>query len=741
MENLINKSKISFKQMNDDRIVKLSTCTLNQWAMDFEGNKNRIIESIIKSKQLGAHIRIGPELEISGYGCEDHFLELDTINHSWDVLASIINHKLNKDSDENNEENYLTHNILCDIGMPVIHQGVIYNCRVIVYNSKIILIRPKMAMSDDGNYRENRWFTAWNRGYTLEKFNLPDKITKINNQSETKFGVGIITTKDLSYATEICEELWVPQSPSTDFSKHGCEIIGNSSGSHFQINKQERRYELIVNSCKKNGGVYMYSNLIGCDGGRLYFDGGSLIAVNGKILAEGQRFMLNEIEITTAVADLNEVASYRSSIKSRCVQSSGNLDQMSFINIDEYILNKNRDLDLSYNLFHSIIPRQYKYEEEMCYAPASWLWDYLRRSGASGFFLPLSGGADSACVAVMVSLLTRMIYNAIVNEKNEFVLKELRRIIKDDKSEFYPKSAEEICNLIFVTAYMGTKYSSSTTRKNSSDLGKEIGSHHLNIDIDKIIDSIKETFVDSLGKEFEPKFLSQGGSYVEDIALQNIQARVRMIVSYLLASLVSWTRQRKGYFLVLASGNLDEGITGYLTKYDCSSADLNPIGSLSKIRLKKFLEYCHSNPEIKIKSLEGILKIEPSAELRPTEAGKKPQTDEEDIGLTYEELSLFGQLRKDFRCGPYSMFKKLKSIWKDQKSSVILEKVKLFFRKYSINRHKMTTITPSLHIESYSLDDNRYDLRQFLYNTYWTFQFNELDKFVNDDSFSKVLKF
>ena len=58
------------------QFVKLATCTLNQWAMDFEGNKGRIMESIEKAKREGAKFRLGPELEVSGYGCEDHFLEV-----------------------------------------------------------------------------------------------------------------------------------------------------------------------------------------------------------------------------------------------------------------------------------------------------------------------------------------------------------------------------------------------------------------------------------------------------------------------------------------------------------------------------------------------------------------------------------------------------------------------------------------------------------------------------------------
>jgi NAD+ synthase (glutamine-hydrolysing) len=55
------------------RLVTLATCNLNQWALDFEGNLARITASIRQAKALGARYRLGPELEITGYGCEDHF--------------------------------------------------------------------------------------------------------------------------------------------------------------------------------------------------------------------------------------------------------------------------------------------------------------------------------------------------------------------------------------------------------------------------------------------------------------------------------------------------------------------------------------------------------------------------------------------------------------------------------------------------------------------------------------------
>lgn len=57
-------------------VVTLATCNLNQWALDFDGNLKRIEESIRLAKTKGCKYRLGPELEISGYGCEDHFLEL-----------------------------------------------------------------------------------------------------------------------------------------------------------------------------------------------------------------------------------------------------------------------------------------------------------------------------------------------------------------------------------------------------------------------------------------------------------------------------------------------------------------------------------------------------------------------------------------------------------------------------------------------------------------------------------------
>lgn len=97
---------------------------------------------------MGCAIRIGTELEVPGYLCADHFGEYDTIMHSWEMIGEILKSGVTKD-------------IVCDIGSPVIHHGNMYNCRILLFDGKVIGIRPKMILADGDNYFETRWFGFW----------------------------------------------------------------------------------------------------------------------------------------------------------------------------------------------------------------------------------------------------------------------------------------------------------------------------------------------------------------------------------------------------------------------------------------------------------------------------------------------------------------------------------------------------------------------------------------------------
>ena len=84
-----------------------------------------------------------------------------------------------------------------------------------------------------------------------------------------------------------------------------------------------------------------------------------------------------------------------------------------------------------------------------------------------------------------------------------------------------------------------------------------------------------------------------------------------MVVAYLFAQLTNWMRDRRGGLLVLGSANVDEALRGYMTKYDCSSADINPIGGISKTDLKKFLAFAKDRFNLSV--LQEVLTATPTA--------------------------------------------------------------------------------------------------------------------------------
>ncbi|KAK1279164.1 hypothetical protein QJS04_geneDACA007287 [Acorus gramineus] len=691
------------------RLLKVATCNLNQWAMDFENNLRNIKESITRAKEAGAIIRIGPELEIPGYGCEDHFLEQDTVTHSWECLKDLL-------------LGDWTEGILCSIGMPIMQDSVRYNCQVFCLNRRIIMIRPKMCLANDGNYREFRWFSSWTLKDHLVDFHLPDTITEALSQESVPFGFGYIQFLDAALAAETCEELFTADAPRIGLAFNGVEIFTNASGSHHQLRKLNLRMDAMKNATRFCGGVYIYSNHQGCDGGRLYYDGCSCVAINGDVVAQGSQFSLKDVEVLLAQLDLDAVSSYRGSISSFREQASRK-SKISFVKVPHKLC---QTFNLRTLPSSPVKIRYHVPEEEIAFGPSCWLWDYLRRSGASGFLLPLSGGADSSSVAAIVGCMCQLVVKDIRNGDEQVKADAIR--IGHYKNGDFPTDSKEFAKRVFYTVYMGTENSSDATRNQAKNLAEEIGSWHLDVAIDSVVSSFLSLFQTLTGKR--PLYKVDGGSNVENLGLQNIQARVRMVLAFMLASLLPWVHNKPGFFLVLGSSNVDEGLRGYLTKYDCSSADINPIGSVSKQDLRSFLRWAAVH--LGFSSLADIEAAPPTAELEPIRSNYN-QLDEVDMGMTYEELSVYGRLRKIFRCGPVSMFQNLCHKWCGRLTpSEVAEKVKHFFKYYSINRHKMTVLTPSYHAESYSPEDNRFDLRQFLYNSRWPYQFRKIDELTKE---------
>lgn len=103
--------------------------------------------------------------------------------HRWECMAEIL-------------ASDLTDGMVCDIGIPVEQCGVRYNCRAYCLNSQILLIRPKLYLANDGNYRELRWFSGWKRLRQLESFQLPEIIREVTGQEFVPFGDGYLAFED-----------------------------------------------------------------------------------------------------------------------------------------------------------------------------------------------------------------------------------------------------------------------------------------------------------------------------------------------------------------------------------------------------------------------------------------------------------------------------------------------------------------------------------------------------------------
>jgi NAD+ synthase (glutamine-hydrolysing) len=257
------------------------------------------------------------------------------------------------------------------------------------------------------------------------------------------------------------------------------------------------------------------------------------------------------------------VRSYRARTTSRSLQSDKKPFPRVFVDF-----RVSRDLFETYKSIPVSKARDPIYlspEEEIRYGPAwyflinlnniSWLWDYLRRSKSSGFFLPLSGGIDSCATALLIYSMALLVVEASSRGEVQ-VIADARRVVGAD-IDYIPKDPKEFCGRLFHTCFLGmSENSSPETRSRAERLARDLGSYHLDTNIDNIVTAVFNLFVQVTMKT--PKYKVYGGSETENLALQNIQARLRMVMSYMFAQLLPWTRGRVGGLLVLGSANVDE---------------------------------------------------------------------------------------------------------------------------------------------------------------------------------------
>ncbi len=511
-------------------------------------------------------------------------------------------------------------NITVTIGLPVWHKNSIYNVVALVSDRKILGFQAKQQLPNYGVHYEQRWFTPWTQ-----------KQAKINIEGqEYQFGDYTYQLNEAHIGFEICEEAWNKDRPAFRLVEQKVNVILNPSGSHFALNKEAEREKLVVKSSKNFSCTYVYANILGNEAGRIIYDGDVIIAQNGRLKASGERFSKKPVYLTTTDVNLNTPSS------------------------------------------KTIISLKLSIEEQFTKAVTLGLFDYLRKSKSKGFVLSLSGGADSSSILVLVAEMVK----SGVNELGLELF--LSKIHRDDLIGEV-SNHKEILRHILITAYQGSKNSSSKTLQSAQELAKFVNSTFYHWPIGNSVTNAVETIEKQLGRKLTWQ--------QDDIALQNIQARSRSPFIWMLANISN--------SLLLTTSNRSEGSVGYTTMDGDSSGSLAPIAGIHKSFIIGWLAWAEK--ELGYTALSFVNNLAPSAELRPLE---NSQTDEDDL-MPYPLLQQIERLFIKENNSPKQIFDKLKASNEQKKLASYIIK---FFNLWSRNQWKRERIAPSFHLDDYNID-------------------------------------
>ena len=273
-----------------DGFLKVACVTPDVKVADCNFNAEEIKKNIDEASKNGAKIIVFPELAITGYTCNDLFLQ--------DVLIQTAKDKLIELKEASKE-----YNSMIFVGLPYEVDGKLYNVTAALLKGSIIAAVPKYNIPNYGEFYERRYFCKGNKEV---------KYIDIDNE-KVPFGMNILlknkSMQELVIAAEICEDVWVANPPSTSHATHGATLIINSSASDEVIGKDVYRRELIKGQSARLVCAYLYANAgEGESTQDLVFGGDNIIAENGSILAQSNRF---ENGIIYADVDMQRIKSER----------------------------------------------------------------------------------------------------------------------------------------------------------------------------------------------------------------------------------------------------------------------------------------------------------------------------------------------------------------------------------------------------------------------------------------------
>jgi NAD+ synthase (glutamine-hydrolysing) len=632
-------------------LLRVAAVVLNQTPLDWDGNQRRITAALQEAREASAGLLCLPELCITGYGCEDAFSGPDVVVQAERVLRELLPE---------------TAGMVVAIGLPRLHQRALFNCVAVIVDRHVVGVVAKRNLAGDGIHYEPRWFKPWKDGVI--------STTRIGDV-EVPFGDLLFEAGDIRFGFEICEDAWVAERPGVRLGAHGADLILNPSASHFAFGKLAVRHRFVIEGSRAFGCAYVYANLLGNEAGRAIYDGGAMIASGGRIVAQGSRLGFAEWEVTTAAIDIDAARSAHARITSF-----------------HPALHEHPGLVRAPHAWPkvpvaAIATTQHGWEqsatlkaEEFTRALTLALFDYLRKSRTHGFVVSLSGGCDSAAVVTLIGLMVR-------RALQELGLDGLRQRLGYLGAIAKATDAETITRALLTTLYQGTVNSSQTTRDAAATIAAMVGAKHLSIEMDSFVAGYTTAVGNALGRT--PTWEQ------DDLALQNIQARVRAPGAWLIANLEDK--------LLLATSNRSEAAVGYTTMDGDTCGGLSPIAGIDKAFLREWLEWLEtSGPHGHgpLPQLACVTKQKSSPELRPLDAAQQSEGDL----MPFPLLDRIERLAIRDKLPPKDILPRLIVEFPQHPKERLHGWVERFFTLWCRNQWKRERFAPAFHVDDENLD-------------------------------------
>jgi NAD+ synthase (glutamine-hydrolysing) len=458
----------------------------------------------------------------------------------------------------------------------------------------------------------------------------PNKVIEITHGEERiRAGDIIYEAEGVRFGFEICEDGWRDENrPGYRLAARGADLILNPSASHFAMVKSLlREQEVVIEGSEKLKCAYVFANLLGNEAGRMIYDGDIIIGQQGELVAVNNRFSFKRFNVLGTEIDFHDAT------QTQVVPWSDNKEK----------------------------------NEELAQALSLGLFDYLWKSKSNGFVLSLSGGADSSMCAIAVSEMVKRAWKELGQE--EFCK---RLAIAAD-------SQATAVHQLLSCAYQGTENSSTDTLNAARYLAESIGADFHYWTIHEEVAAYTSKIEEAIGRRLQWE--------TDDITLQNIQARTRSPIIWMLANI-----KRS---ILLTTSNRSEGDVGYATMDGDTSGSFAPIAGLSKTFIIQWLKWAEK--ALKQPGLAFVNSLQPTAELRPLE---RQQTDEADL-MPYPILAEIERHAIFYRKPPVEVYHAMKHSYD---SSSLKRHIKKFFRLWSINQWKRERFAPSLHLDDLNVD-------------------------------------